>query len=189
MDYKNYFKRRSFRKAVAITLLVLLTSSLCGCRLIDSGKGFISSLIPGDKDSERAFEKATEIATAIGNNDKDALVELLSENAKERINEEDLDRLMEKYHFSIKELDDIGIGTSVSNSETNRHYEQSAIFDITAEDGRVYTLVFEYILVHNDSKNIGVSAIAFATKEYFEENEYALPDEKVILVPPEGEDE
>ena len=189
MDYKNYFKRRSFRKAVAITLLVLLTSSLCGCRLIDSGKGFISSLIPGDKDSELAYEKATEIAAAIGSNDKDVLMDMFSAYAKEKMNEEDFNRLAEKYHFSIKELDDIGIGTSVSNSETNRHYEQSAIFDITAEDGRVYTLVFEYILVHTDSNNLGVSAITFASEEYFEENEYTLSKDKVILVPPEGEDE
>lgn len=170
-------KHKNIRKIGCCVMIMTLLCSMCGC----------SFSVHRDKDSEKAYEIATDIVTAIGKNDKTALEGFFSENSREKMNTEDFDALASNYSFSIRKIDDWFINTS--QSDTEGRYRITAGFYIEDDNNNEYEIEFQYYVTDNDDKKIGLSAIAFSSKKYFEENDRSLSLDYVILVPSKDEEQ
>lgn len=164
---------RYIRKAVCYIMLLslLFGMSSCGCS------------VHRDKDSEKAYEIATEIVTAIGENDAAALESFFSESSKQKMNKEDFNALAYNYSFSMTKIEDWFINTS--QSDTDERYRITAGFYIVDSSNNEYEIEFQYYVTDKDDSQIGLSAISFSPKEYFEENENecSLSEDSVIKVP------
>lgn len=159
------------RNAGCYIMLLSLLFGMCGC-------GYS---VRQDKDSEIAYEIATQIATAIGENDEVALESFFSPSFRQNMNKEDFDALACNYSFSIEKMEDWFINTS--QSDTDGRYRITAGFYIVDSDKREYEIVFQYYVADKDDSKVGLSAIAFSSKDYFEKNDLSLPEDHVILVP------